>query len=156
MDSMSSIKEEIESTGMFRNDVKVKKEMTRLIKLYKETVKEYLDNQIDFQKGKWGGKNESNGRRLSAFIEAGAYGRKIMLEVDATDLSKPLTNIVIFHLHPSFSNASVEVKAQNNKAQLEVIVLFPFTVGVECDNNQTKLELDLSELIASEISDFIA
>ena len=70
----------------------------------------------------------------------------IHLTVCSVDKNKPLDGEVIFHLHPTFHNPVRKVKVKEGKAQLDLLAYGAFTVGVSCDNGNTKLELDLAEL----------
>lgn len=109
----------------------------------------------DPQKGKWGGKQDSNGRRITATILplTGNDLYKIFLQVVSTDKSKPLKGFVRFHLHPTFPNAKPLVKVIDNEANLELIAWGSFTVGAEADEGQTRLELNLAE-VNEELIDF--
>jgi hypothetical protein len=70
----------------------------------------------------------------------------IDLEVVSTSLSQPLQDEVVFYLHPSFPNAEETIRVVDGKAENKLISYGAFTVGVVCDNGQTRLELDLSQL----------
>jgi hypothetical protein len=103
----------------------------------------------DPQKGKWGGKAEANGRRLSAKVEASSLPElyKITLTVQSTDENNPLAGLVKFHLHNSFRNQHPLIAVQDGKAVLKLSMVYgAFTVGVEADDGKTRLELDLAEL----------
>ncbi|GAB2802758.1 hypothetical protein GCM10027275_56280 [Rhabdobacter roseus] len=102
----------------------------------------------DPQKGKWGGLEERNGRRLSA------RGKKIpflgslysiVLTVESTDSDKPLVGNVKFHLHPTFINSTPIIFVKDGKAELTLTAWGAFTVGAEADDGATTLELDLSD-----------
>jgi hypothetical protein len=59
---------------------------------------------------------------------------------------QPISGPVVFHLHPTFSNPVQEVPVTNPlEVTLEISAYGAFTVGVEADNGQTRLELDLAE-----------
>ena len=102
----------------------------------------------DPQKNQWGGKSESNDRRLSAVV------RKSLLpsfyEVDLTvtgTKEKSLTGLVTFHLHDTFKNPDPTIAVINGEATLSLKRVYgAFTVGAEADNAVTRLELDLAEL----------
>jgi hypothetical protein len=70
----------------------------------------------------------------------------VNLEVISTDSNNPLTGDVIFHLHPSFPYQTITCPAINGKAKLDLVAFGAFTVGVECDGGNTRLELDLAEV----------
>jgi hypothetical protein len=104
----------------------------------------------DPQKGRWGGRSEANGRRLTAKVTP-APGTPawflVHLEVTSLDpVNQPLTGNVIFHLHPTFDPPDRTVAAVDNKAVLDIYAYGAFTVGAEADNGSTRLELDLAEL----------
>lgn len=106
------------------------------------------DLENDPQKGKWGGKAESNGRKLDANVRESSIKDwfSLSLDVVSTDNNKPLEGDVIFHLHPSLPAIDQTIKAENGIASLQLLVYGAFTVGVECDNGQTQLEIDLAEI----------
>jgi hypothetical protein len=102
-------------------------------------------------KNQFEGRSENNGRRLSGKVTPVA-GRpdlySILLSVDSTDpVNHPLSGVVQFFLHPTFTNQKPIVKVgPNGKAELNLVAWGAFTVGALADNGATKLELDLSEL----------
>jgi hypothetical protein len=103
----------------------------------------------DPQKGKWGGQAESNGRIIKASVRETTYNTElfnIMLEVSSTSAAKPLTGEVLFHLHPIFPKDIGKVTVENGIATLNLTAYGAFTVGAECDDGSTKLEIDLAEL----------
>jgi hypothetical protein len=106
-------------------------------------------DEDDPQKGKWGGHNELNGRRLQAKVTP-AKGSddwfSVLLEVVSADANRPLTGSVLFHLHPTFANPDRTVRVTQGVARLSLLAYGAFTVGAEADNGETKLELDLSTL----------
>ena len=103
-------------------------------------------NREDLQKGQWGGKPESNGRRLTADIKAlSETWYRIVLAVQSKDGSS-LEKDVNFHLHPTFGSRINCVKPVDGKATLEIHAWGAFTVGAETDDGKTRLELDLAEL----------
>lgn len=101
----------------------------------------------DPQKGQWGGRSESNGRKLSAVVKPLA---KDWFEVTITVESLPgesqLAGDVFFHLHPTLPPKVRTESARNGKAQLVVESYGAYTVGVQTDEGKTQLELDLSKL----------
>ncbi|MFO0817728.1 MAG: pYEATS domain-containing protein [Pirellulales bacterium] len=100
----------------------------------------------DPQKGCWGGLPERAGRRLSAEVWAtSANWFAVNLRVESID-NNPLTGDVIFHLHPTFSPDTRRVETDKGAASLRLHCTGAFTVGVETDGGQVRLELDLSEL----------
>ncbi|TBX66131.1 hypothetical protein EZL74_11120 [Flavobacterium silvisoli] len=103
----------------------------------------------DPEKGKWGGLSTSNERTITASVtnsETSTDYFNINLEVKSTDLANPLNGDVKFYLPPSFQNPNPVVTTKDGIATLNLLAWGAFTLGVECDNGKTKLELDLSEL----------
>lgn len=119
-----------------------------------KTIKSGKDGAVvspddDPQKGKWGGKPYSDGVTLSAEVTPSDSKRKwfrVVLKVQSADATKPLTDSVVFHLHPSFRKPVTEVAVENGVAQLVLFAWGAFTVGAEANHGTTKLELDLSTL----------
>lgn len=106
-------------------------------------------DEDDPQKGRWGGNSFSSTRALTATVYP-APGMDdwfvIKLTVAAINTKNPLTGPVTFHLHPTFKESEVIVLAENNQATLKLVAWGAFTVGAECDNGTTPLELNLAEL----------
>jgi hypothetical protein len=103
----------------------------------------------DPQKGKWGGKAINNGRMLSAQVTPAAIKGyfKVYIRVESIDPAEPLNGVVQFHLHPSFDNPNPVITVQQGVALLNLKkAVGHFTLGAECDNSATKLELDLTSL----------
>ena len=116
-----------------------------------EQAKQIIAGNIsnDPQKNKWGGKSENNNRRVSATVRETTYSSELFvvsLEVGSMDNSKPLTGSVIFHLHNTFVHPDRQIDVVDGVAKLQLVAWGAFTVGIECDNGATKLEIDLSEL----------
>lgn len=104
-------------------------------------------NPEDPEKGRWGGKAEMAGRRLIGEvtrIKGSDEFFDVTLRVVSTDVARPLTGVVRFHLHPSFKRSVVDVPVENGEARLELQAWGAFTVGAVCDGTTT-LELDLAE-----------
>lgn len=115
----------------------------------REEFKQSQQLPDDPQKGKWGGKAEARDRKITAIIRESSFDPNwfnINLTVTSTDPNLPLVGEVVFHLHPSFMNEVQKVKVLDGIAQYNIIGWGAFTVGVECDEGKTKLELDLAEL----------
>ena len=115
----------------------------------REEFKQSQELPNDPQKGKWGGKSEVRDRKIIATIRESSFDSNwfnINLTVTSTNPNHPLAGEVIFHLHPSFMNEVQKIKVLDGVAQYNIIGWGAFTVGVECDDNKTKLELDLAEL----------
>lgn len=107
-------------------------------------------NPDDPNKGQFGGKSSMNNRVLKAKItkiKGDDFYRQITIVVESTEPGTyPLIGNVKFYLHPTFTNPVVTGKAKENKAVTELISYGAFTIGVECDNGSTRLELDLAEM----------
>jgi hypothetical protein len=103
------------------------------------------EHEDDPQKGRWGGRSRIAGRTLSATVTAAGEGWfNVHLLVKGT-ASSPLRNDVTFHLHPTFSGPKT-VTPTRNQAKLMLGAYGAFTVGVETDGGETRLELDLAKL----------
>jgi hypothetical protein len=122
------------------------------IKDYKTKVLAEALDQTDPQNGKWGGNplDDKTHRKLSAKVENipnDNYFRRVILRVESTDpASFPLTDIVTFHLHPTFAKPVIEVKPIDNVAEINLVAYGAFTVGAETDGGKTKLEFDIAKL----------
>jgi FRG domain len=105
-------------------------------------------NPKDPQKGRWGGSPERDGWRLSAEVhELTTDWYQITLTVGPiAESKKRLTSPVRFYLHDSFSKPLVEVSPSRGKAVLTKTAYGAFTVGALVKQDETRLELDLSEL----------
>lgn len=102
----------------------------------------------DPQKGRFGGKPEVNGRKVSADVWQSRNSNRffdILLRVVSADQSKPLTGSIIFYLHDTFRHPVVSVKVKDGVAELRLISYGAFTVGVVADDGATLLELDLAQ-----------
>lgn len=99
----------------------------------------------DPQKGQWGGRSEAHGRKLTATVlSLGASWFSIELEVAATPGAPPLEGEVTFHLHNTFAMPVMKATAKDGRARLKLEAYGAFTVGVEADGGETRLELDLA------------
>jgi hypothetical protein len=115
----------------------------------KQTLQTKREDDDDPNKGNFGGLAESNGRKITASVRPTSYDEdlfSVLLQVVSTSTDNPLVSDVVFHLHPTFSNAAQTVKPIDGKAELRVIAWGAFTVGAVCDGGTVNLELDLSEL----------
>ncbi|MBK9048450.1 MAG: hypothetical protein IPL74_17805 [Bacteroidetes bacterium] len=109
-----------------------------------------VTNRFDQQKGRFGGMNIRNGRKLSAEVKEGSLPGyfDVTLILESTDSNNPLSSEVIFYLHESFTpdfHVYPPSKFEEGKAIDRFKSYGAFTVGVVADNGQTMLELDLSE-----------
>jgi len=104
-------------------------------------------NVDDPQKGKWGGRSESDdGRRLTADVfDRGNGWFLIGLALERFE-GLPLEGEVEFHLHPSFHPSIVRVRAHDDHAVLKFPAWGAFTIGASADDGRTRLELDLAQL----------
>lgn len=103
----------------------------------------------DPQKGKFGGLRTANSRTVEATVSESNISKdffNVSLKVNSTDINKALEGEVKFFLHPSFRSPNPTIKVINGIASLNVLAIGAFTIGVECDNGNTKLEIDLSEI----------
>jgi hypothetical protein len=108
-----------------------------------------MDEDGDPNKGRFGGKPEVNGRRLSAKVERidNTKWFSIDLTVASTDANSRLTGRVLFYLHHTYDRSVIATLARNGVARLEEVEAYgAFTVGAVADDGRTLLELDLSEL----------
>lgn len=124
-------------------------ELEHQVKLRLGTLDDSSQYYDDPQKGRWGGQNERNGRRLSVTVTPVKDDDEwfnVHLEVTSTDATRPLVGAVTFHLHDTFDPDIERVPVLNGSAVLELIVWGAFTVGVEADDGQVQLELDMSQL----------
>lgn len=101
----------------------------------------------DPEKGQWGD-SVAPGRELSAVVTEIAndwYSIDLQVrEVPSTVVIPALKGEVVFHLHPSFPEATQRVPVVDGRAAIRVFGWGAFTVGAEADGGQTRLELDLA------------
>ena len=103
----------------------------------------------DEQKGRFGGREEVDGRRLIARVKPSAINKEWLtttLRVESTN-GKPLEGaFVYFFVHESFNpNAfRVAVDKSGEFAELEVLSYGAYTVGAVADRGRAMLELDLA------------
>jgi len=106
-------------------------------------------NPLDPQKGQWGRLPSRNGWVLSAEVnevDEDWYAIRLVVE-PAPRSHKRLTGKVVFHLHDSFNDPVRSKKPlKNGKVMLDVWAYGAFTVGAMVEQDDTPLELDLSEL----------
>jgi Cdc6-like AAA superfamily ATPase len=103
----------------------------------------------DVNKHQWGGESSVNERKVSAVILAAERTDLFVINIKVTSLSSenPLTGKVTFFLHSSFVPDRVTVFAEDSVAELNGLrAIGPFTIGISCDNDTTKLELDLLDV----------
>jgi len=103
-------------------------------------------NVDDPQKGKWGGRSENDGRRLTADVyDRGDGWFLIGLALERFE-GLPLEGDVEFHLHPSFHPSIIRVRVHDDHAVLKFPAWGAFTIGASADGGRTRLELDLANL----------
>jgi hypothetical protein len=100
-------------------------------------------------KGRWGGKNEVNERKLTAKVDPlpdlpGWF--TVTLSVASTNQANPLSGNVVFHLHPAFRVPNEVVAVKDGTATVKQLAQRAFTVGAEADAGKTQLELDLNRV----------
>jgi len=105
-------------------------------------------NPGDRQKGRFGGKQENNGRIMTASISSkdtnGLF--HVTVNVKSTDPLNELVGYVIFFLHDSFRPAARIEEVSNKSAELRnLLSIGTYTIGAIADNGDTFLEYDLSE-----------
>ena len=131
----------------------VGKDEPALLNFAKTAAPENVEADVpgDPWKGKFGGSNEADDRRLSAQVVriAGSddlFSIKLKV-VSVLPEQKPLAGVVQFFLHPTFKNDRPMIAVgANGAAELKLTAWGAFTVGAVADSGQTKLELDLSQL----------
>lgn len=107
------------------------------------------DDLKDPNKNQWGGKSESNFRKVSGrVVSVGNDLFKVTLSVVSTNPAQPLENgsMILFALHNTFADPYKIVTVKDSYAQLEFISYGAFTVGIFCDNGTTELEYDLTTI----------
>jgi hypothetical protein len=149
-------KAEAEMEEAKKNELKKQKQMEALADAGPEpdmlkTESQFIsdDNNDDPHAGQFGGKAEVNGRKIEAHVEETPFDPNrffVELEVFSTDNNKPLEGEVKIFLHPTYRNPERVLPVINGRVDLHLVAWGSYTVGVECDNGQTKLELDLSKI----------
>ena len=120
-----------------------------LQKLGEAPAKGRLDNIVndDQWKGRFGGKAQSDGFRLSASFRNPSKGWvEIVLKVDApTDVATG--TLVEFYLHQTFvPDTMVALIDDQRSAEISVISYGGFTAGAWIPSKKVELELDLSQV----------
>lgn len=103
----------------------------------------------DPQRGRWGGKRESDHRAISVApirpLRSFPDNYRILIEVRSTDpADHPLAGTVRFHLHNTFSPDTQEVPVRDGVAHLTLAAYGAFTVGAETSDG-ARLELNLAD-----------
>ncbi|GEM_PF-498916 len=117
------------------------------VKLSAELKPKGKRNPLDPQKGQWGGSSQVGPWRLSATVEeARPNWFEIVLEVSSVKANSVLKGDVVFHLHDTFDEPVLRVRARGGKATIPLGAVGAFTVGAVVTSDGTELELDLAEL----------
>jgi hypothetical protein len=97
-------------------------------------------------KGRFENVAEARHRRLRAEVSPSLDDGwfRVHIWVESTDaVNHPLSGRARFFLHSTFPNSKTFVPVLDGRAELRLTAWGAFTVGVLCDEAQTKLELDL-------------
>lgn len=104
----------------------------------------------DPNRGRFGGSPGAGGRELSARFSKSRLRGFTQVELHVRSVGdRPLTGVVKFYLHPTFMQPIVNVPVVDGVASLKFDAWGAFTVGVEADAGETRLELDLAEEAAA-------
>lgn len=106
-----------------------------------------VSDSKDPQKGRFCGKAERNGRKISAVVEASSIKSdwcQVGLKVTSLSGFPPLVGNVEFYLHDTFRPDHYVVPVINGEAPLVLRAWGAFTVGAIADDGKTMLELDLA------------
>ena len=106
-----------------------------------------VKDKTDLQKGRWGGKRESNGFLLDADVEKqfipGLYS--LTLRITGPNKEGLYSGVAAFCIHDTFPQQIVYVPFSNGVAVLELTCYEAFTVGAYLEDN-TELEMDLNDI----------
>lgn len=90
--------------------------------------------------------SEARGRRLAARIVTD-LGNALIISIEVTRFAgTPLTGVVTFLLHPTFTDRVQHVQVHNDVAELSIHAVGAFTVVALADDGATVLKLDLVSL----------
>jgi len=131
----------------------IPKESIDLLQRLQVKVKDLLKTKSiyveeDLQKGRWGGKTEANGKRISAIVTTsnvkGYYTLLFKIEnVDGSPITLPAA--IFVHDSYEFPDNTIYVKPEaDGKIKLELLGYEAFTVGAYFEDG-TQLELDLND-----------
>ena len=102
--------------------------------------------KTDLQKERWGGKSESNNKRLIATVsERIVPGSYNVTPIVCSTGDSPLTGDVAFFVHDSLSQEIQYARAVKGEASITLISTGDFTIGAFTEDG-TMLELDLSNV----------
>lgn len=111
--------------------------------------KSVLDYLRDPNKNQWGGKSENNDRSIIGSItpinDSDLFRIKLIV-ASTNPIAMAEGDVVLFSLHNSFAQPYQMVLVKNGRAELEIVSYGAFTVGVLCDDGNTELEYDLTDL----------
>lgn len=104
----------------------------------------------DPQKDRFGGRASRNGRQLKALVKESGITAffDVTFWVESPDANKPLTDPVLFYIHPTFHPSVFTINPdqfEEGKAMYKVVAWGAFTIGCITDKGETMLELDLAE-----------
>jgi hypothetical protein len=102
----------------------------------------------DPQKGRFGGKAEAKGRKLSATVGPSPdIDGWFVIDIKVTSTSgRPLRGKVDLWVHDSFPQEHYWSRVRNGEARFTFSAYGAFTIGATCDGGRTALELDLSTI----------
>jgi hypothetical protein len=107
----------------------------------------------DPQKGRWGGKPDSDHYQLKATVTPiDKYGRycDVTLWVEAKDpVRQPLTGDVSFFIHPTFGKSQLTAPVQTGHATVKLWAYGTFTAGAVTEDAEM-MELDIANVVAGD------
>lgn len=117
------------------------------LKVQESLKKKPVKIDDDLQKGRWGGKTESNGKQIRATVVQSNVKSFYDILITVSDKTKPLDVPVAVFVHDSFRfpDDVIYIKPNaNGMAQITLTAYEAFTVGA-LFADATELELDLNE-----------
>ncbi|WP_153397668.1 YEATS-associated helix-containing protein [Chryseobacterium vaccae] len=101
----------------------------------------------DPQKGRFGGKNNVNGKTLSVDYDSYIIPGFLNLTIKVSADEGELTSDVYLFLHNSFARSIIHLEGYGKKeVEYKIPSYGAFTIGAILDNGDTLLELDIAEL----------
>lgn len=104
-------------------------------------------HEDDPQKGRFGGREVANGRRISATVEPSALRSDwciVTVVVHPEPGAPALSGQVKFYVHDTFVPNRYTISVDRGEARLQLRAWGAFTVGAVADDGATLLELDLA------------
>jgi Caspase domain len=111
-----------------------------------------ITNEDDPQKGRWGGKTSSKGRRVRVdnieSVGKDEYEFDVIVEAIQGELKGP----VVFHLHDTYPRSVIKIRKIEDKKRATLRQIYAYgasTIGVQVtgkDGKWTELELDTSNV----------